>query len=767
MSDETDANGSIPSAGNVDHPNDQHANAAMGVPVSAIEEAPQGTPAGEFILPAQEQQQQQQQLQQQQQTHNGTLIMNANVANVNGDVNMLGSGDANAGAANNGVLLYDPNPLQQQMPGQVQVQGQGQVQGQSTGEPTNMDVNANAPREETEVHIANMPVQEQHQTQHENPINLNANGELAQTQVHTQVQVQLQQQQVQQQQLQVQQGQPIILSVPIPAAPAAATAVNINMQTMPAPVAPAPGQVHVANMEVPLPVPTPMPGMVHQHGEHPSLVQVVQHVQQPHSIQHQVQQVQEHMDYDAQGYQVQLDQHGNPIQHEQQQQQQIIQHEQQDHVQVPLTVDAQGNPVQMQMQQVHVQEVQEHEHEQGDGQHNMHQQHEQVHEYHQQDQQHPEHQDHYIVQHQQQHQHPYQQQQQQQQHPYHGHQHLPQDQPQQSEGGELEQQQQHAHEHEHELEHNHELQHQHEEAVQQQPVERSWHDFFIILQTHSNTYATLDIEPGSNPPLEEWVAEQRVLYQEDRRGNETSLTAERRLLLDALGFEWEVGVGHNAMSVGEHVDGVNVNVNGNINEQGHELGDNGDTVEVGREHGQGVAMGAVTDQEGVVQAQTQEGDVVHQHPHSHSQGIPQQTYEDQNQQHSQAAHDQAASAAALEAEIQDVAAFNARLGQLQQFKEIHGHPNVPHDFKEDDLGMGSLGLADIGKWAAVQCDLYHKGTLGQDRVDALVSMGFEFQIGGSKFPFFSFEARIQQLSDYKALNGDIKIPRKSVPELHG
>ena len=255
----------------------------------------------------------------------------------------------------------------------------------------------------------------------------------------------------------------------------------------------------------------------------------------------------------------------------------------------------------------------------------------------------------------------------------------------------------------------------------------SWHDFFIELQSHSNRFGTLDIEPGSNAALEEWVAEQRTLYEEDQKGHATSLTAERKLLLDALGFEWE------------HQQDVNVSgqvgilVGQQADKEMHDAG----TV-AGADAG--IVAGAGAGEE----ATAEQGDAGQ---------LAQQQHQQMQEEH---AHDPN-SAAALEAEIQDVATFNARLGQLQQFKEVHGHPNIPHKYKEDE---------DLGKWATEQRDLYGKGSLSQDRVDALVAMGFDLQLDG-KVPFFTFDDRIQQLVEYKEVHGDIMIPRKCDPSLQG
>jgi len=204
--------------------------------------------------------------------------------------------------------------------------------------------------------------------------------------------------------------------------------------------------------------------------------------------------------------------------------------------------------------------------------------------------------------------------------------------------------------------HHHE-EHPVEEVPEQQlPTEMSWHDFFNALQAHYGRFGTLDIEPNTNPGLEHWVDEQRSLYQEEQgiEANNT-LTVERRLLLDALGFDWE--------------------------------------------------------------------------------GVQEPEYNDQ-------------SALDEHEEMDDVESFNLRLEHLQEYKEINGHPNVPEIYEQD---------IDLGKWVGSQRSLYRRGALTQDRVDALVSMGFDFAPGDQSI---SFEDRIQQLNEYKEMHGDVIVPRK-------
>jgi hypothetical protein len=230
-----------------------------------------------------------------------------------------------------------------------------------------------------------------------------------------------------------------------------------------------------------------------------------------------------------------------------------------------------------------------------------------------------------------------------------------------------------------------------------QPAELTWHDYFVALQAHQNRTGSLDIEPNTNPPLEEWIAAQREMYQDAQRGISTSLSTERKLLLDALGFDWE---------------GTNANC----------------------------SNGVVQDEQGV-QQQEQE------------QNLQQSDLQGQEyHQHAQVYH----------VDIGTVEEFNERLQQLQSFKDVHGHCDIPQDYNNDE------NMPNIAKWAIDQRQFYHRGYLTQDRIDALLTMGFDFHIqDGSDFPFPTFEDRIRQLEHYKAVNGDIKIPRNAGPELLG
>ena len=96
---------------------------------------------------------------------------------------------------------------------------------------------------------------------------------------------------------------------------------------------------------------------------------------------------------------------------------------------------------------------------------------------------------------------------------------------------------------------------------------------------------------------------------------------------------------------------------------------------------------------------------------------------------------------------QDVESFHVRLAQLEQYKSINGHPNVPETFKEDPL---------LGRWVSQQRALFRKQNLTQDRIDALTEIGFDFTPGDKKI---LFETRLEQLKEYKDIHGDVNVPR--------
>ncbi len=194
------------------------------------------------------------------------------------------------------------------------------------------------------------------------------------------------------------------------------------------------------------------------------------------------------------------------------------------------------------------------------------------------------------------------------------------------------------------------------EPAQVDPIdEPTWHNYFAQLQKHQSTYRTLDVDPQTNPPLYEWVEEQRKMFKLDK------ISPERMLLLNALSFDWE----------------------GN------------------------------------------------QEPNY---GI-------------QAAAAAAAANSTISGPAHDVETFHLRLSQIQEYKNMNGHANIPESYKENPA---------LGKWIHQQRLLFNKHSLAQDRIDALTSIGFDF---ATKDKSIIFDTRVEQLKAYRALHGDINVPR--------
>jgi len=83
-------------------------------------------------------------------------------------------------------------------------------------------------------------------------------------------------------------------------------------------------------------------------------------------------------------------------------------------------------------------------------------------------------------------------------------------------------------------------------GVNREETEQQWHSMFRSFQkyiatpniTNSNNQS-MDVDPISNPALAEWVVEQRRQHVARKEGRTFQLTADRRLLLDALEFNWD------------------------------------------------------------------------------------------------------------------------------------------------------------------------------------------------------------------------------------
>ncbi len=315
------------------------------------------------------------------------------------------------------------------------------------------------------------------------------------------------------------------------------------------------------------------------------------------------------------------------------------------------------------------------------------------------------------------------------------------------------------------------------------PQALSWHDYFIALQAHANQYGTVEIPPGTNPGLEQWVIEQRGYYEEDKKGVETTLTGERKLLLDALGFKWEMSEDNVEMEV-EVPDQVGATTTVMVDNVAPET-----TVNMGET----LAAGSAPEPAPVPgMADVDVAMNLHPHAHTHTHTptetpAPAEVAVDPNSmvlQQPEMTHVATPVTVSTPANPinDDVDTFNARLVQLANYKVVHGHVNVPETHEED---------ANLGMWVSVQRALFHKADLDQERINALLELGFSFELPAGvevvqvQLPIqvpvqvpmqvqvadvedgSSFEERINQLMQYKDVHGHVKVPREWGPEQPG
>jgi hypothetical protein len=82
-----------------------------------------------------------------------------------------------------------------------------------------------------------------------------------------------------------------------------------------------------------------------------------------------------------------------------------------------------------------------------------------------------------------------------------------------------------------------------------------------------------------------------------------------------------------------------------------------------------------------------------------------------------------------------------RLEQLQRFKRMHGHVDVPQRYAR---------FPGLGRWVGEQRASYWAGRLTDDRVAALAELGFQFSGDASSDP--QWRRRLDQLSEWMASN---------------
>ena len=97
--------------------------------------------------------------------------------------------------------------------------------------------------------------------------------------------------------------------------------------------------------------------------------------------------------------------------------------------------------------------------------------------------------------------------------------------------------------------------------------------------------------------------------------------------------------------------------------------------------------------------------------------------------------------------------WNAKFEELQTYKEVHGHCNVPMRYKPNK---------SLGKWVHHQRDKYRqeergtKSSLTKDRIVALESIGFRWRVAAPRFdpPRMPWGCRLEELKQYKEKHGD-------------
>jgi hypothetical protein len=95
-------------------------------------------------------------------------------------------------------------------------------------------------------------------------------------------------------------------------------------------------------------------------------------------------------------------------------------------------------------------------------------------------------------------------------------------------------------------------------------------------------------------------------------------------------------------------------------------------------------------------------------------------------------------------------AWNKRFLELQYFKTLHGHCNVPCKF-----GVNK----ELGNWVKNQRQFYKKNSLSFNRINLLNSLGFEWERRQSqhKLPWI---ARFEELKNYFYLYGNTRVRQR-------
>jgi Helicase associated domain len=98
--------------------------------------------------------------------------------------------------------------------------------------------------------------------------------------------------------------------------------------------------------------------------------------------------------------------------------------------------------------------------------------------------------------------------------------------------------------------------------------------------------------------------------------------------------------------------------------------------------------------------------------------------------------------------------WNDRYAELVQWKETHGHCNVPQSDP------------NLGKWVKMQRDYYNntaegrtqrKGSLTQDKIEKLEAIGFEWRL----LKMVGWDKRFEELCEWKRLHGHCNVPTQT------
>jgi len=91
--------------------------------------------------------------------------------------------------------------------------------------------------------------------------------------------------------------------------------------------------------------------------------------------------------------------------------------------------------------------------------------------------------------------------------------------------------------------------------------------------------------------------------------------------------------------------------------------------------------------------------------------------------------------------------WDVRFEQLEGYRKDHGDCDVPCRYKSNP---------SLGHWVSLQRQLYKKGKLSEERTDLLDEIGFEWEC----HKIVGWDARFDQLVEYKEVNGNCNVPDK-------